>query len=69
MHGTYVGKDKKLMGKTAILRDDPVTNSGGNFGLLLVQFDDTENLPMYLTHAWVLFDRRDFNIDPKVNWE
>lgn len=57
-HGTYVGKDSRLYGKTALIRDDPITKEFGNsFPLQLAQFDDTE---LEEAFGWHLFNRSDF---------
>lgn len=69
LQGTYVGDNPELLGKTALLREDPITNCGGNFGMLLAQFDDLENLPLHLTHGWTLYERKDWDIGPPTDFE
>lgn len=59
---TYCGRNPQLKGKTALVRDDPVTCDGGNFGMVLAQFDDLE-LEVdgkHLAFGWHLFDRKEF---------
>lgn len=67
-HGTYCGPAALLQGKTALLQDDPVTCEGGNFGLLLAQFDDRDLVwgGDYMGFGWHAFDRNDFTITPET---
>lgn len=64
-HATYIGKDRRLKGATALVREDPTTNEGGNFGLLLAQFDCRLLLidGNRLGFGWHLFDRSDFTLE------
>jgi hypothetical protein len=61
-HLTYVGRNQQLKGKTALVRDDPVTCAGGNFGMVLAQFDemDLEVNGEHMAFGWHLFKRGDF---------
>jgi hypothetical protein len=58
-HGTYIGKDKRLRGKTALVRDDPMTEG------MLAQFDD-----VYLPEAfdWWPFRADEFELDELIDW-
>ena len=66
---TYVGSNEDLKGKTALVRDDPVTCAGGNFGMVLAQFDDLEltanidgsGIRTLMAFGWNLFERKEFN--------
>jgi len=75
IHGTYVGSDNCLKGQTALLREDPVTCDGGNFGLILAQFDgiympEANGFPVMtegfdaeynpLAFGWHVFEREEF---------
>lgn len=55
-HGTFIGADPDLKGKTALL------HSSGQAGVILAQFDDL-SLPMSLTHGWPRFQESLFEID------
>lgn len=59
---TYCGPKPQLKGKTALVRDDPETCSGGNFGMVLAQFDDLELEVdgVRLAFGWHLFERKEF---------
>ena len=59
LHGTYIGKTQKLIGKTALLRRDP---NG-----LLAQFDDRTIIPY--SYGWHLFEKEEFVVDPPVNFD
>lgn len=58
----YCGTDQRLVGKTALVRDDPVTNDGGNVGMLLAQFDDMDLVvdDVHMGFNWHLFGREEF---------
>lgn len=66
---TYCGTWEELKGKTALVMDDPVTCDGGNFGMVLAQFDDMDlSVDLYgsgvktlLAFGWHLFERWEFN--------
>lgn len=62
MKATYCGRDGRLKGKTALVRDDPVTCDGGNHGLLLAQFDDLdlEVDGVRMAFNWHAFSRAEF---------
>lgn len=64
---TYCGRVALLRGKTALVRDDPVTCAGGNFGLLLAQFDDPTLTwgGDHMGFGWHAFDRSDFTLHPE----
>lgn len=57
-HGTYIGNDPILKGKTALIRDDLESSTRG----VLVQFDDL-TLPQQYTHGWVSFYSYEFEYD------
>lgn len=56
MHGTYIGADKTLHGKTAIARLNPAKE-------LEVQFDDMKALSREYTHAWLPIKNSEFKFD------
>lgn len=66
-HGTYVGAETALIGKTALLRDDPESKSR----MVLAQFDDVELVHKgnRLGYGWHSFYSYDFKHDPKVNFD
>lgn len=55
LHGKYIGPRADLKGETALLMENPDKT-------LLAQFDNLK-LSMELTHNWVMFQRRDFELD------
>ena len=58
MYGTYIGANKKLQGRTALLREEGTQ--------LLAQFDDLEHFgskPPSLALGWHTFKHSDFIID------
>lgn len=61
-HMRYCGKDERLKGKTALVRDDPVTCEGGNFGMFLAQFDEMNLVVdgVQMGFNWHLFERKEF---------
>lgn len=66
MHGTYIGDQPVLKGKTAILKQINDPNQGVAFypsAFILAQFDDIYDLGVGLTHTWTLWKRTDWEVD------
>ena len=59
-HKIYVGSCERLKGKTALVRDDPVTCDGGNRGLYLAQFDD---MSLEEAFGWRPFEDGEFDYE------
>lgn len=55
MHATYIGKQKFLQGKTALIELSNVE------GFVRAQFDDL-TLPLHLTHNWTNHLTKDFAV-------
>jgi hypothetical protein len=56
-HGTYIGGDERLRGKTALIR----RREPG--GVLQAQFDDVLTLPKEFTHGWTPFADGEFDVN------
>lgn len=66
VHGTYIGDQPVLKGKTAILKEIDDPNQGVTFypsAFILAQFDDIYDLGVGLTHTWTLWKRTDWEVD------
>ena len=61
-HGVYIGSDTSLLGKGALVMDDPESSTR----MVLAQFDDI-SLPE--AFGWHPFFSYDFRMDPKVDWD
>lgn len=57
-HGTYIGEDKQLKGKTALIQEDHLSSTRG----VLAQFDALF-LPRNYTHGWTSFYSYEFLLD------